>query len=63
MFVLSARLFVCLLVCYRLGLIVILVCRDDLSGRFEVASTDLTELENKKKGLNNAIDALMDEVR
>lgn len=30
--------------------------------RFEVASTDLVELENKKKGLSNAIDNLMDEV-
>ena len=27
-----------------------------------MASTDLTEVENKKKGLNNAIDGLMDEV-
>lgn len=30
--------------------------------RFEAASTDLTELENKKKGLANTIDNLMNEV-
>lgn len=30
--------------------------------RFEAASTDLVEVDKKKKGLDNAIDSLMDEV-